>query len=223
MTTSGAQATAPSPPQRGLRALGSAIDQRLQRLQADYLGGAPHARATLAKLRRAVGKPAGAVPEVWAYTIGFVPAALTWDRDEPSHAEQAAHAAMTLYALHQQAMPVPAHVRGVSFGAAVARLARGDGSREAAVTRRFMSVATAISIEEILVHVRGLITQLRGEQLGFDYARLADDLYQLLNPQYAGSVRLAWGRDFYRTGSGAEFTESNDGQDVSPEHEEEEQ
>nr|PZN18838.1 MAG: type I-E CRISPR-associated protein Cse2/CasB [Mycolicibacterium hassiacum] len=192
------------------RLLGAAVDRWLQRLQADYLAGVPYARAALAKLRRAVGKPAGSVPEVWAYTLAVVPTTLSWERDEPSHAEEAAHAALTLYAVHQQSMSVPAHLSGVSFGSAVAKLAHGERVSEDAVARRFMAVATAISMDEVLVHVRGLITQLRAKQLGFDYARFADDLQRLLNPRYAASVRLAWGRDFYRTGAGQDSTESSD-------------
>jgi CRISPR system Cascade subunit CasB len=196
-------ATASSPPghprSRRLGQLGTALDWRLDRLQAEYLHGSPPARADLARLRRALGKPAGSVPEVWEYTVGAVPESLRWDRDEPSRAEQAAHAALTLFAMHQQSMPVPAHVHGVSLGRAVGQLAAGGEQSADAVTRRFMAVATATSVDEALVHIRGLVAQLRSAQRGFDYARLADDLVKLLNPERAETVRLAWGRDFYRT------------------------
>lgn len=195
--------TASSPPgrphSRWLGRLGKALDWRLDRLQDEYLHGSPRARADLAKLRRALGKPAGSVPEAWEYTLGAVPESLRWERDEPSRAEQAAHAALTLYAMHQQSMPVPAHVHGVSLGRAVGHLAAGGEQSVDAVTRRFMTVATAASVDEALVHIRGLVAQLRSAQRGFDYARLADDLVGLLNPERAEKVRLAWGRDFYRT------------------------
>jgi CRISPR system Cascade subunit CasB len=150
-------------------------------------------------LRRGLGKPAGGVPEIWELTVGAVPAELTWARDEPSRAEQAAHAALTLYALHQQPMSGPAHIPGVGFGDAVRQLAGADGPSQGAVTRRFMAVATAESIDEVLVHVRGLITQLRGANRGMDYALFADDILNLLTPGRETSVRLAWGRGFYRT------------------------
>ncbi len=186
---------------RRLGPLGFALDWRIERLQADYLRGSSGARADLARLRRGLGKPAGSVPEIWEITVGAVPDSLSWDRDEPSRAEQAAHAALTLFALHQQSMPVPAHTAGATFGRA-AGLLRGDSGRsEEAVTRRFMAVATAESIDEVLVHVRGLITQLRSARRGIDYARFADDLLGLLTPTRVKSVRLAWGRDFYRTTS----------------------
>lgn len=184
---------------RWLGKLGTALDKRLDRLQADYLAGLPRARADIAKLRRALGKPAGSVPEIWEYTVAAVPTSLQWNRDEPSRAEQAAHASLTLFAQHQQSMTVPAHQHSVSFGQAVGRLARHDDRSAQAVTRRFMAIATAESLPEMLNHVRGLVTQLRSAHIGFDYARLSDDLLGLLNPMRAQGIRLTWGRDFYRT------------------------
>lgn len=186
-------------PRRRLGRLGHALDWRIARLQKEYLRGSPAARADLARLRRGLGKPAGSVPEIWALTVGAVPQELSWDRDEPSRAERAAHAAITLYALHQQSMTVAAHDAAVSFGRAVGGLRHSGTWSEEAVTRRFMAVATAESIEEVLVHARGLITQLRAERKPTDYARFADDLFGLLTPTRAQSVRLRWGRDFYRT------------------------
>lgn len=62
-----------------------------------------------------------------------------------------------------------------------------------------MAVATAESMDEVLVHVRGLITQLRSRDIGLDYGRFTDDLANLLTPGRETSVRLAWGRDYYRT------------------------
>lgn len=184
---------------RWLGTLGKALDGRLDRLQADYLAGSPRARADIAKLRRALGKPAGSVPEVWEYTVAAVPHSLQWERDEPSRAEQAVDAALTLFALHQQSMSVPAHQHNMSFARAVGKLAQTEQRSEQAVTRRFMAVATADSLQEMLTHIRGLVTQLRSAKIGFDYARLADDLLGLLNPQRSSRVRLAWGRDFFRT------------------------
>jgi CRISPR system Cascade subunit CasB len=212
---------------RWLGALGKALDWRIQRLQREYLAESSSARADLARLRRGLGKPAGSVPEIWELTV--VPDALTWDRDEPSRAEQAAHAAMTLYALHQQSLTVGIHEPNVRFGAAVRRLAGGgrkgdeksgkqgggrEDARSQAVTRRFMAVATAQSIDEVLFHVRGLITQLRREKIGLDYAIFADDVLNLLTPGRETLVRLAWGRDFYRTHLGDGAKDTSDASDA---------
>lgn len=193
----GPAASAPRP--RRLGVLGHALDGRIERLQRDYLRGSPAARADLARLRRGLGKPAGSVPEIWSLTVGAVPDTLSWHGDEPSWAEQAAHAALTLYALHQQSMPTPAHSPGTSFGSAVGRLRFSAQRSEEAVTRRFMAAATAGSMAGVLTHLRGLITLLRGERRGIDYAALADDLSRLVAPGGAPVVRLAWGRAFYRS------------------------
>ena len=202
---------------RWLDKLGKALDGRLDRLQSEYLAGAPRARADIAKLRRALGKPTGSVPEVWEYTVAAVPSSLQWDRDEPTRAEDAAHAALTLFALHQQSMTVPAHQHNISFGHAVGRLTQREERSQQAVTRRFMAVATAGSMDEMLNHIRGLVTQLHSAQIGFDYAQLADDLLKLLNPQRAQRVRLSWGRDFYRSAPPASDTESNTEQNIDTE------
>lgn len=182
--------------------LGLALAGPLAKLQREYLAESSSAKATLAGLRRGLGKPAGSVPEIWEITVAAVPEELQGKEEagapESSRAEQAAHAAMTLYALHQQSMSRHAHVPGVSFGSAVARLRNPDQRSEEGVTRRFMAVSTAESAEEALWHMRGLITQLRSAQVGLDYALLADDLVNLLTPGRATRVRLAWGRDFYR-------------------------
>lgn len=216
--TTSESATTPSgpaqQPRRWLGTLGKSLDGRLGRLQADYLAGSPRARADIAKLRRALGKPTGSVPEVWEYTVAAVPASLQWERDEPSRAEQAAHAALTLFAQHQQSMTVPAHQHSVSFGWAVGRLAQVEERSHQAVTRRFMAVATAGSVGEMLTHMRGLITQLRSAQIGFDYAQLADDLLGLLTPERAQRVRLAWGRDFYRTTTASDPTSTDSNNDT---------
>ncbi|TCO41065.1 CRISPR system Cascade subunit CasB [Kribbella antiqua] len=201
MTTSmtGPEPAARAARRRRLGPLGAVLDRRVGRLQAEYLRGSPAARADLARLRRGLGKPAGSVPELWELTIAAVPPDLSWDRDEPSRAEHAAHAALTLYALHQQSMSGPAHIPGVGFGQAVGHLGGGAGPSQAAVARRFMAAATAESADELLTHVRGLVSQLRTAKRGMDYAQFADDVMAILTPGRGTSVRLAWGRAFYRT------------------------
>ncbi|NDL56609.1 type I-E CRISPR-associated protein Cse2/CasB [Phytoactinopolyspora mesophila] len=217
MTTDTAATDVVEPERRSrpLRDLGFALDRKITRLQKEYLGGRSAARASLARLRRGLGKPAGSVPDIWETTIGTVPSELSWDRDRPSPAEEAAHAALTLYALHQQSQSWPAHVPGVSFGQAVRRLATRAETSEEAVTRRFMAVATAQTIDEILVHVRGLVTQLKSAHIGLDYARFADDIHGLLRPSWQRSIRLAWGRDFYRVAASIDATDDTDDADAS--------
>jgi CRISPR system Cascade subunit CasB len=192
---------------RALSEFGRAVDKRVKQLQNQYLREHAAGRAALARLRRGLGKNPGDVPEIWDMTMTVVPESWRWNRDEPSRAEHSAHNALTLYAVHQQSMRTPAHIPGKSFGVAVGTLRASGRWSEEAITRRFMAVATAESASEALFHMRGLVTQLRTEQLGFDYAVLADDLVRLLTPGRAVGVRLAWGRDFYRTPAKTDKTE----------------
>lgn len=184
---------------RWLGELGKALERRLNQLQHDYLSDRPIGRANLARLRRGLGKPAGDVPEIWELTIGGLPEKLAGRNDAPSRAEQAAHLALTLYALHQQSQRVGMHQPAISIGRAVGKLREAPDVSSEAVVRRFMAVSTAQSVDEVVVHVRGLITQLRSHAIGLDYARFADDLRSLLTPGYETQVRLRWGRDFYRS------------------------
>ncbi|ASU77286.1 type I-E CRISPR-associated protein Cse2/CasB [Actinopolyspora erythraea] len=219
MTSTGAAPKAG--PHRNLGVLGNALDRRFSRLQQEYLREESTAKVDLARLRRGLGKPAGSVPEIWELTIGSVPESLSWDRDEPSRAEQASHAAFTLFALHQQSLNVAVHEPGTSFGHAVGKLRSKSTRSPEAVTNRFMAVSTAESVDEVLVHMRGLITQLRSEREGFDYARLADDLTGLLTPARAVRVRLAWGRDFYRTSADTADSDDSGENDSADENTEE--
>ena len=64
--------------------------------------------------------------------------------------------------------------------------------------RRFKALVTAESIEELAHYARQLVTQLRGERIPLDYARLAGQLYDFQNPYYRSRVRLEWAREFSR-------------------------
>jgi CRISPR system Cascade subunit CasB len=182
--------------------------EALQRayLDADRPARRAGATASLARLRRAVGRPVGSDPAVWEETLGGLPEEYASDADDASAGENAAHAAITLYGIHQQSRgSARMHVRGHSIGSAVSRLAvtntsstsTGVPDREQAVVRRFHMLGTAITFAEVVHHARGLITQLRGESIPLDYGRLAVDLARLQSASTADRVRLDWGRDFY--------------------------
>jgi CRISPR system Cascade subunit CasB len=195
--------------------LGRLVSHRVEDLQRRYLGAqrSSAAVATLAHLRRGLGKAPGEVPEIWDITVEGIPR--PGHGDDPSAQEHAAHAALTLYAAHQQSRTVPMHVRGRSLGTAVRSLARsqdatGDAEREKAVRRRFDAVATATSFEEITYHLRGLISQLRSADIALDYGLLADDLEQMQRPQGLKAVRLRWGRAYHHLDVSREDTDTTD-------------
>ncbi len=176
--------------------LGRFVAARVSRLQETYLAGSPAAQADLAKLRRAAGKAPGSVAEVWELTLGGVPQFGSHVADEPSPNEWATHLALTLYSLHQRSKSLRMHQAGIGLGEAVRRLRAGD---DPAISRRFSMIATATELAEVSYHARSLIGQLREANVALDYGRLADQLVWLQIPSRAASVRLAWGREFYRT------------------------
>ena len=154
--------------------------------------------ATLAKLRRCVGKPPGASPEAWELTLADLPESLTGYDGEPSYAEWSIHLAMTLYALHQQGKADSVNIKGVTFGQAVRRLVAPDRSNENGIKRRFDAVLTAKGISEFAHHARGLVQLMKAKDIPLDYSRFARDvfLYQFSDSQ--DKVRLRWGEDYYK-------------------------
>lgn len=178
---------------------GAEVHARIQALQEGVLANRPAAVAGLARLRRGVGKPAGSIQDILQYTVSdtFAPPG---SGDEPTRAEIAAHAALTLYATHQQSQRKRMHQRGWSLGRAVRRLHPQDfGDKIPPILHRFRALGSAQSTDELVHRVRGAVQLLRGAGQPLDYALLADELMLWQRPGGASTVRLRWGRGFYRT------------------------
>lgn len=159
-------------------------------------------RATLANLRRGIGRKPGEMPELWGLLFADMPEALMSRNGEPTRAEWAAYTALTLYALHQQGKSIRDKNMHTTeefgrLGRAVGRLVTNDDERER-VARRFNAFATANDMQEAAHYLRGLVQLLKAEDFPLDYIRLASDLYSFQNPNFVSSVRLTWGQDFYR-------------------------
>jgi len=182
------------------------VSEKIGSLQSGYLSDqqwqwAP-AAATLANLRRAVVREPGEDPTVWAVMFDGWPFRAVGD--EPTEYERAAHAALTLYAIHQQSKRQKRmHQEGQSLGFAVGQLSRRVVSADA-TRRRFDALTTAQSFGEILHHGRGLVTQLRAADIALDYGLLARHLVQLQRPEHADRARLRWARDYYRPAAPSE-------------------
>ncbi|MEU6857790.1 type I-E CRISPR-associated protein Cse2/CasB [Glycomyces sp. NPDC046736] len=191
------------------RPFGAHVAEVVSGLQARYLKQRPDAIATLAQLRHAVN----AEPGTTGLEAAWLPDALleldhrryddeTHPRATPS--ERALHTAVTFFALHQQSQrDQRMHTPGTSFANAVQWLAtvNADGT----VYKRFSSVSSASSYDEITYHARHLVKQLRAAKIGFDYGLFADDLltFQRQGPLSNGltgpdHVRSLWGREYWR-------------------------
>lgn len=159
-------------------------------------------RATLASLRRGIGKAPGSMPDLWDVTLGGLSEGLLSKGDEPTRGEWAVHTALTLYALHQQGKDPKKQCmnkEGESFGTAVRKLAEHDKNNEDAVRRRFNATAVSDSFERFSWYLRGLIQLLKAKDIPLDYSALTEDLYWYQFPDRRDSIRLKWGQDFYRS------------------------
>lgn len=183
------------------------VHGRICSIQNDYLSasGKPRGARKLATLRHALLMPMGSNADAWPLEFEGLPAKLVGRSAEPSCAEIAVHAALTLYAVHQQGKTKPMYAPGAehSFGAALRQLVRCDKERysnleEGEMPRKFRAFITADSMEETLHHARQLVQQLRADEIPVDYARFAAQLYTLQSPYTADKVRLAWGREYSR-------------------------
>lgn len=206
-------AIAPAEQERNFTAtVGEIVAGKVRALQRGVLANESAPVAALARLRRAVGKPPGAVADVLQYTFdpGFVPAG---SGDDATPAEHAAHLALTFYALHQQAVPAPMHREGWAFrlGRSARLLAPGElKTPPHPATRRFQALLTSTSFTELAYHSRGLIQQLRGARVPLDYGLLTQDLLRWQDPRRVERVRLAWGRDYFVRPPRTEVAEAAD-------------
>ena len=184
-----------------LQSVGVVVHDRIQNLQEGIRTNRSAAVDTLARLRRGLGKPAGSVNDIVQYTM--VDEFVGHDaKDEPTVAENAAHIALTLYALHQQFQGQRMHQRAWGLGRAVRRLHPDElGIRPDPVLRRFEALGTSSSLDELVHHAQGLVQLLRAKQIPLDYGLLADQIVAWQRPGGASAVRLRWGREFFRTPS----------------------
>lgn len=157
-------------------------------------------KAVLAMLRRGVGRYPGELPELTGAFLNEMPEELIGYGAEPSYAEWAVYTALTLYALHQQGQSHPMHVQGQKLGAAIRRLIpSGTPEENPSVLTRFNQMAVSTDISELAQHLRSIVTLLRSKGIPLDYVDLAGDLYDYQYDDNRVSLRLKWGRDFYRT------------------------
>ena len=115
-------------------------------------------------------------------------------------AEQAVHAAVVLYAIHQQSRSEPMHVPGIGLGQAVRTLsARRSGGPEwdPGTISRFQHLCRAQQWGIRIENLRGLIALMRSEGVPLDHGRLAADLWRI-QTSAANRVLLDWGRQLHR-------------------------
>ena len=165
-------------------------------------------KATMAELRRGLGKTPGDIPKLWGIILKGMPEEMYSKTGDPSYAEWAVYIALTLYAYHQQGESVCVNVEGISIGNAASRLCKGDEDRKR-VEHRFFPVVTAADMPEFNRHLRTIVQLLKADGIKLDYPMLAADIYTYQLSDSVSSVKLRWGQDFYRINNNKESEDTN--------------
>ncbi|MFI9730890.1 type I-E CRISPR-associated protein Cse2/CasB [Streptomyces sp. NPDC052092] len=206
MTTTQASASAPPAAVPVHQRVAELAATHIGPWQEGYLNDRSQAVAALARLRRGAGREAGEMPDLWSlidtdalHTTATGTRAL--GEQELVRAENALHAALTLWAFHQQSRGMPMHRRHTrerpgGLGAAVRRLMPADGIDEP-VRKRLVRAGTAPDLVTLTQRLRDIVALLRREDIPLDYALLAGQLYCWQWPDGPAAVRRAWGRSFH--------------------------
>ncbi len=193
-------------PKQSVRSVTSRIIRKLSN-QIEASSG----KATLAKIRKTFGKPLSEATEVWPILFENLPEEFLSSYGQPSYEELAIYTTIQFYALHQQgtsaSVMMNENEQHQNIGYSLRQLRKSDETT--AIDRRFNVMITSSTFEELIYHLRHLITLLKSQAPGtkVDYAGLAEDLYWFLkNAQ--DNVRLRWARSYYKQHTKGE--ENND-------------
>ncbi|MFC7915798.1 MULTISPECIES: type I-E CRISPR-associated protein Cse2/CasB [unclassified Streptomyces] len=169
--------------------------------------GSSSAGAELAALRSGTGREAGTVAAMWTFYRTRMESA--WrDRGALTRDLAAEHAALTLFARHQQTHARRMHVPGTSPGTAAGLLAKkaatGSERKNAttALERRFGALLTSTDSDELVMHLRSLVPLLHQAAVGLDYDLLHEALRAWDDPRRPDAAvyfRQTWDRDFHAT------------------------
>ncbi len=137
-------------------------------------------RGALAALRRGLGQPPGAAPEMFRYVEPFLP------QDRPPAQEAAYYLVASLFALHPQ--PAPSG----NLGAHMAQ-ARTEGGEEA-LERRFTALLAAHP-DDLPDRLRQAISFLKSKEIPVNWGRLFGDLQHWGEEDHR--VQKEWAKAFW--------------------------
>lgn len=157
-------------------------------------------KATLAKMRRGIGRLPGELPEIWSLIMEGVDDSLLNERFETAFFN-----ALTLFAWHQQGhdpKDEPMYKEGMTLGKAAAYLFFKDesGDKEQAkerIIKRFGIITASKDTEDLFSHVKSMVSLLKSKDITLDYGDLAKAFYYSSDRDTLASIYLRWGRDFY--------------------------
>lgn len=157
-------------------------------------------RASLAKLRNSIGKPFSETVELWPMVFEKLPESYLSSTGKITAQEKSILTSLQLYALHQQGNRESVSLNEATdkwenIGASLRNLRNEDST---AIDRRFNTMITATSYEELTHHLRQLVMVMKSKKMvKVNYARLAEDLFwfSIGNQE---NVRIRWAQSYYR-------------------------
>jgi CRISPR system Cascade subunit CasA len=149
----------------------------------------------LAAMRAGLGRGYGEVPRLWRHYTCAIDDDLA-RRGHTSQEQQAEHAALALYGLHQQSKKTSMHRSGVRLGRALAVLRDRDRFSEKAVDDRVEAAATSTTQDMLLIRLRGLIDLLRAIDQPLDYNHLMQLIRSWNFDDGRRTARREWAVDY---------------------------
>jgi len=144
-------------------------------------------RATLATLRRGLGREAGTVTEMYQYIGPLLPT------DARPHEEDAYFLVAALFALHPHHWPPNEGGPRNNFGASFRRLRQDEGSTES-IEKRFVALLDA-SGETLAHHLRHAISLMRAHEAPVNYLLLLQDIQHWSSEERR--VQRGWARAYW--------------------------
>lgn len=160
----------------------------------------PSVRAILSKLRNSIGKEISQSVDIWPYIYEKLPLEFISNNYWISDEEKAIISTLQIYAIHQQGVPVSVALQTGDYynlGNTLGTLRVSEN--RTAIDRRFNTMITSTSLDELLTHMRHLIGILKSKDKDtkIDYAQLAQDLFWF-EKGYGERVKLSWAREYYK-------------------------
>lgn len=149
----------------------------------------------LAALRAGLGRSAGEVPKMWRFYTCPIDDELA-KRGKVSVEQEAEHAALALYGLHQQSKRKSMHHPQVPLGKALYKLRISSRFSTQAVDARVNAAATTTSPTALLMRLRGLIDQLRVIDQPLDYDGLMRLIHDWHDEESRRRARRRWAVEY---------------------------
>lgn len=157
-------------------------------------------KTALAALRHSIGKPLGAVPDIWPLMLDDMPEEFLSHNGIETKEERAIYAALQLYALQRQGTRGKANTESVqNIGEALQKIRKGNGQE--ALDRRFVAALSATSFTGLVYQLRQLMKLAKAKgALPVNFAALAKDFYWY-QMGAKEKICLRWAEAYYQKGN----------------------